>query len=72
MKTQTMSPATLSFRVDGALRSQAAEHDAWFRRAVRAGIESANAGELIAAEDVETEAVAWRAETRSKVSGSGS
>lgn len=66
-----MSEATLSFRVDGALESQAAEHDAWFRRAVRAGIDSANAGELIAAEDVETEAATWRAETRSKVSGPG-
>ena len=54
--------ATLS---DGALESQAAEHDAWFQRAVQAGIDSANAGELIAAEDVEAEAVAWRAETLS-------
>lgn len=67
-----MSPATLSFRVDGAFKSQAAEHDSWFRRAVRAGIESGNADELIAAEDVENEAVAWRAETRSKMSGSDS
>lgn len=64
-----MSEATLS---DGALKSEAAEHDAWFRRAVRAGIDSANAGELIAAEDVEAQAVAWRAETRSKVSGASS
>ena len=63
-----MSEAILS---DGALESQAAEHNAWFRRAVRAGIDSANAGELIAAEEVEAEAVAWRAETRSKVSGPG-
>ena len=61
--------ATLS---DSTLESQAAEHDAWFRRAVRAGIDSANAGELIAAEDVEAEAVAWRAETQSKLSGAGS
>ena len=66
-----MSETTLSFRVDGALESQAAEHDAWFRRAVRAGMDSANAGELIAAKDVEAEAVAWRAEMRSKVSDPG-
>ena len=46
--------------------------EAWFRGAVRAGIDSANAGELIAAEDAEAEAVAWRAETQSKLSGAGS
>lgn len=63
-----MSEAALS---DGALESQAVEHDVWFRGAVRAGIDSANTGELIAAEDVEAEAVAWRAAMRSKVSGPG-
>lgn len=53
-------------------KSQAVEHDAWFRGEVRAGIDSANADELIAAEDVEAEAVAWRVETRSKLSGASS
>ena len=66
-----MSKTTLSFRVGGALKSEVAEHDAWFQRAVRAGLDSANAGELIAAEDVEAEAATWRAERRSKVSGPG-
>ena len=64
MKIQTISTV--------ADKSEVAEHDAWFGRAVRSGIDSANAGELIAAEDVEAEAVAWRAETRSKVSGASS
>ncbi|MBY4677655.1 CopG family ribbon-helix-helix protein [Marinobacterium arenosum] len=53
-------------------QQEAAEHDAWFRREVQAGIDSANAGELIAAEDVEAEAAAWRAETRRKLSGTDS
>lgn len=53
-------------------QQEAAEHDAWFRREVQAGIDSANAGELISADDVEAEAAAWRAETRRKLSGSSS
>ncbi|WP_252180330.1 hypothetical protein [Endozoicomonas sp. 4G] len=53
-------------------QQEAAEHDAWFRREVQAGIDSANAGELIVAEDVEAEAAAWRAETQRKLLGSGS
>ncbi|WOG30327.1 hypothetical protein [Endozoicomonas sp. 8E] len=53
-------------------QQEAAEHDAWFRREVQAGIDSANAGELIVAEDVEAEAAAWRAETQRKLLGSSS
>jgi len=53
-------------------QQKAAEHDAWFRRQVQAGIDSANAGELIATEDAETEAAAWRAETRRRLSNSQS
>ena len=51
-------------------QQEAAEHDAWFRREVQAGIDSANAGELTAAEDVEAQAAAWREETRRKLSDS--
>ena len=47
----------------------AAEHDAWFRRQVQVGLDSANAGDVISAEEVEAEAVAWRAETRRKMVG---
>ena len=53
-------------------QQEAAEYDAWFRREVQVGIDSANAGELISAEDIEAEAAAWRAATRRKLSGSGS
>jgi predicted transcriptional regulator len=42
----------------------AADHDAWFRREVQAGIDAADAGEMISAEEVEAEAAAWRAEVR--------
>lgn len=49
---------------------EAAEHDAWFRQQVQIGLDSANAGHLIPAEEVEAEAAAWRAETRRKMAGS--
>ncbi|HDX6545073.1 TPA: hypothetical protein R4141_005283 [Klebsiella pneumoniae] len=49
---------------------EAVEHDAWFRREVQAGIDAANAGDVIPADEVEAEAAAWRAETRRKLSGS--
>ena len=40
----------------------AADHNAWFRREVQAGIDAANAGTVIPAEEAEAEAdaVAWR------------
>ena len=50
-------------------RQEAAEHDAWFRREVEAGIAEANAGDLISAEKVEAEAAAWRAATLRKLTG---
>lgn len=48
-------------------QQEAAEHDAWFRRQVQSGIDSANAGDLIPSDEVEAEAAAWRAETRRKI-----
>ena len=53
-------------------QQEAAEHDAWFRRQVQRGLDSANAGDLVPAEEVEAEAAAWRAETRRKMAGSAS
>jgi predicted transcriptional regulator len=50
-------------------RQEAAEHDAWFRREVEAGIAEANAGDLIPAGEVEAEAAAWRAATLRKLTG---
>lgn len=52
-----MSEATLK------RQQEQAEHDAWFRRQVDAGIKSANAGRLIPAEKVEKEFAARRAKT---------
>ena len=43
------------------------EHDVWFRRQVQIGIDSANAGNLIPAADVEAEFVAKRAATRRRL-----
>ena len=48
-------------------QEEASAHDAWFRQEVQAGIEAANAGDAISAEEVEAEAAAWRAETRRKL-----
>lgn len=53
-------------------QQEAAEHDAWFRRQVQAGLDAANSGDVISAETVEAEAVAWRAETRLKMADADS
>lgn len=53
-------------------QQEAAEHDAWFRRQVQIGLDTAADGDLVPAEEVEAEAAAWRAETRRKLAGSAS
>jgi predicted transcriptional regulator len=45
------------------------ERDAWFHCQVRVGLDAANVGDVISAEEVEAEAAAWRAEMRRKMSG---
>ena len=45
-----------------------AEYDAWFRQQVQAGLDSANAGHVIPAEEVEAKFAKRRAETRRKLS----
>ena len=50
---------------------EAAEYDTWFRRKVQIGIESANAGNLIPAADVEAKFAARRAATRRRIEASG-
>jgi predicted transcriptional regulator len=91
-----MNEATLTFRVDEALKNEfstaakardrtgaqllrdfmrdfvqrqrdAAAHDAWFRQQVQAGLDAANAGDLLSSEDVEAEADAWREKTRRRL-----
>lgn len=51
-------------------RQEAAGHDAWFRRQVRAERDEADAGQLIPAEEVKAEAFVWRTETRGRLAGS--
>jgi predicted transcriptional regulator len=46
---------------------ETAEDDAWFRRQVQIGIDQANAGQLIAAEEVEAEFAPRRAATLQKL-----
>ena len=50
-------------------QQEAAAHDAWFRHQVQIGLDSANAGDLISAEEVEAEATAWREQTRLNMTG---
>lgn len=47
-------------------QEEAAAHETWFRRSVQAGLDAANAGDTVAAKDIEADAKAWRAETRGK------
>jgi len=49
---------------------EAAEHDAWFRRQVQAGLDSANAGNLVSGDEVEAKFAARRTETRRRLDGS--
>ena len=51
-------------------QQDADDEDAWFRRQVQIGLDQANAGQLIPAEEVEAEAAIWRAETRRRMAGS--
>ncbi|TDO15325.1 MULTISPECIES: CopG family ribbon-helix-helix protein [Halomonas] len=50
-------------------QQEAEAHDAWFRREVQAGIDAANAGDVVSAEEVEVEAAAWRAELQRRLNG---
>lgn len=43
------------------------EHDAWFRRQVQIGLDSANSGRVIPTEDVEARFVAKRAATQQRL-----
>ncbi len=56
-------------RMHGNVQQQqdASEHDAWFRRQEQMGIDSANAGNLIPAADVDAKFAAKRAATRRRL-----
>lgn len=49
---------------------EADEHDAWFRRQVQAGLDSANAGRLVPATEAEAKFAARRAATRRRLDAS--
>ncbi|NNM68655.1 MAG: hypothetical protein HKM00_01570 [Gallionella sp.] len=53
-------------------QQEVSEHDLWFRREVQIGLDAANAGDVVSAEEVEAEAVAWREGTRRKMVGANS
>ncbi|MCC5855504.1 MAG: hypothetical protein JJU10_07505 [Idiomarina sp.] len=48
-------------------QEEAAEHDAWFRRQVQSGLNSADAGNLVPAAEVEAKFAARRASTRRRL-----
>ncbi len=47
--------------------TDATKHDAWFHREVRAGLDVANAGDVVPADEVEADAAAWRAGLRRRM-----
>lgn len=70
-KYRTGAQLFRDFMGDFVLQQQeAAEHDAWFRRQVQVGLNSANAGNLVAGDEVEARFAARRAETRRRLDGS--
>ncbi len=48
-------------------QQEAVDHDAWFRRQVQIGLDSANAGNLVLADQVEAKFAARRAATRRRL-----
>ena len=63
---QDANESLRQYHETGVHRTQA-EMDAWFNHEVQTGLDEANAGDLIPGEEVETEAVAWRALTRRRM-----
>ncbi|MES2260436.1 MAG: hypothetical protein V4724_18085 [Pseudomonadota bacterium] len=58
------------FMRDFVQQQEAAEHDAWFRRQVQVGLDSANVGNLIPATEVEAKFAAKREATRRRLDSS--
>jgi len=53
-------------------QQEAAAHDAWFRLQIQTGLDAANTGDVVSAEEVEDEAMAWRAKIQRKLTGAES
>lgn len=52
-------------------QQEQAAHDAWFQRQVQTGLDSANAGNVLPAADVEAQFSAKRAATRQRLATTG-
>jgi predicted transcriptional regulator len=44
-------------------------HDAYIRREVQIGLDAANAGDVLTAQEIESQAAQWRAQMQRKLSG---
>lgn len=44
-------------------------HDAFIRREVQIGLDAANAGDVVTAQEIESQAAQWRAQMQRKLSG---
>lgn len=44
-------------------------HDAFIRREVQIGLDAANAGDVVSAQEIESQAAQWRAQMQRKLSG---
>ena len=68
-KTRDRSAAQLlrDYMREFVLQQESSAHDAWFRRQVERGLDSANAGRLIPAQEVEDRFAARRAATRKRL-----
>ena len=44
-------------------------HDAYIRREVQIGLDAANAGDVVTAQEIESQAAQWRAQMQRKLSG---
>ena len=69
-RDRTSAQLLRDFMRDFVKQQEATEHDAWFRAQVQIGLDSANAGKLIPAAQVEAEFAAKRAVTRSQLESS--
>lgn len=66
-KDRTSAQLLRDFMRDYVRRQEeAAAQDAWFRQQVQSGLDAADVGDVISAEEVEAEAAAWRETTRRK------
>ncbi|MEB0140562.1 MULTISPECIES: hypothetical protein [unclassified Undibacterium] len=66
-RDRTAAQLLRDFMRDFVKQQKAAEHDIWFRHQVQIGLDSANAGNLLPAAEVEAKFAAKRAATRRRL-----